>query len=97
MSNSEQTEFPFMDNPIREVTHLPFIIIDMNEDRYWGECPMCEQEKRLDHAVGYYCEPTHDPIGSVTTEYADGGIVGGRCICKECHDNFYYPKEKTNG
>lgn len=54
-----------------------------------GECAMCGQERALDHSVGWYCGPTHDEIGSVTTEYTDGGIVGGMRVCKECHDGFY--------
>lgn len=78
--------------PVRVIDTTGWLLIDLNEDRMWGECVMCEQDKRLDHAVGYYCEPTHDPIGSVTTEYSDGGIVGGMCVCKQCHDSFYYPK-----
>lgn len=58
-----------------------------------GECVLCEQWKRLDHAVAYYCEPTHDEIGSVSTQYtsSDGSpaIVGGMQCCKECHDEHY--------
>jgi hypothetical protein len=65
------------------------VVIDMQEERYWGECSMCEQYRRLDHAVAWYCGPTHDEIGSVTTEYTDGGIVGGMCVCKQCHDGHY--------
>lgn len=75
--------------PIREINVDTWIIVDLNEGRRWGECLMCEDYKRLDHAVGYYCGPTHDPIGSVSSEYNDGGIVAGRCVCKECHDDFY--------
>ncbi len=65
------------------------ITIDMNEGRYWGECSMCGKERRLDHAVAWYCGPTHDEIGAVTTEYTDGGIVGGMSVCKGCHDMHY--------
>jgi hypothetical protein len=58
-----------------------------------GECCMCEEMKRLDHAVAWYCGPTHDEIGSVSTEYrgCDGkpAIVGGMRCCKECHDKHY--------
>ena len=58
-----------------------------------GECNMCGQERRLNHAVAWYCGPTHDEIGAVSTEYrsTDGepAIVGGMCVCKECHDRHY--------
>lgn len=64
-------------------------VIDMQEERYWGDCTMCRNYRRLDHAVAWYCGPTHDEIGSVTTEYTDGGIVGGMCVCKQCHDDHY--------
>lgn len=64
-------------------------VIDMQEGRYWRECPMCEKGKRLDHAVAWYCGPTHDEIGSVSTEYSGGGIVGGMSVCKDCHDKHY--------
>jgi hypothetical protein len=63
-------------------------VIDMQEGRYWGECPMCETEQRLDHAVGWCCGPTHDDIGTMSTEYRDTE-VGGMCVCKSCHDQFY--------
>jgi hypothetical protein len=69
------------------------IVIDLCEERNWGICCMCDQYKRLDHAVAYYCEPTHDEIGSVSTQYTstDGkpAIVGGMCVCKGCHDIHY--------
>lgn len=65
------------------------IVIDMQEGLSWGDCCMCGHHRRLDHSVGYYCGPTHDEIGSVTTEFTDGGIVGGMCVCKMCHDAFY--------
>lgn len=69
------------------------ILIDMNEGRYWDDCPMCGQEWRLDHAVGWYCGPTLDEIGSVSTEYRGTSeapaIVGGMCVCAACHDRHY--------
>lgn len=71
------------------------IVIDFQDDRYWGDCPMCEQYRRLNHAVGWYCGPTQDEIGSVTTEYTDGGIVGGMCVCQPCHDEFYALTQST--
>jgi hypothetical protein len=59
-----------------------------------GECNMCGQERVLDHAVAWYCGPTHDEIGSISTECrsTDGqpAIVGGMSVCKECHDRHYY-------
>lgn len=74
-------------------------IIDMQAGRYWRKCPMCNQAQRLDHAVGWYCGPTHDEIGSITTEYMDGGEVCGMSVCKGCHDAFYASsqKEQSNG
>lgn len=72
---------------------LAIMVIDMNEGRYWGDCPMCGEERRLDHAVGWYCGPTKDEIGAVSTEYRSGtdepAIVGGMCCCRGCHDKFY--------
>lgn len=65
------------------------ITIDLQEGLNWCDCPMCDQERRLDHAVAWYCGPTHDEIGSVTTEYTDGGIVGGMGVCRACHDKHY--------
>jgi hypothetical protein len=76
---------------LSEASARPIYYIDLQEGRYWGECPMCNRVRRLDHAVAYYCGPTHDEIGSVTTEYADGGIVGGMPVCKDCHDAHYPP------
>ena len=52
-------------------------------------CCICGEEHELSHSVGYYCGPTHDEIGSITTEYTDGGVVGGMPACKPCHDKFY--------
>jgi hypothetical protein len=55
-----------------------------------GECNMCGHERQLNHAVAWYCGPTHDEIGSVSTEYVSGtdepAVVGGMSVCKECHD-----------
>lgn len=59
-----------------------------------GDCCLCGKPCSLDYCVGYYCGPTRDPIGSVTTEYTDGGRVGGQAACKECHDKFYGIKEQ---
>lgn len=73
----------------RQTGEVVSTVIDLNEERNWGDCQMCGEYRRLDHAVAWYCGPTHDEIGSVTTEYNDGGIVGGMCVCKRCHDGFY--------
>jgi hypothetical protein len=59
-----------------------------------ADCCLCGEETEDRFLVGYYCGPTHDEIGSITTEYSDGGIVGGMCACKPCHDDFYAAKEK---
>lgn len=54
------------------------------------ECALCGEEKVCRHCVPFYCEPTYDEIGSVSTQYrsTDGkpAIVGGMTCCKECHD-----------
>jgi len=58
-----------------------------------GECAMCGEERRLNYCVAWYCGPTHDEIGSISTEYVSGtdepAIVGGMCVCKDCHDQHY--------
>lgn len=84
-----------------EVIDVNVITIDMQEGRYWGDCNMCGKLRRLDHAVAWYCGPTHDEIGSVSTEYVgDGGkpaIVGGMCVCKGCHDRHYVATLSSQG
>ena len=59
-------------------------------DRTIHECALCGEVKQCRHCVAYYCEPTYDEIGSVSTEYrstdANPAIVGGMVCCKECHD-----------
>ena len=52
------------------------------------ECCMCGAETALTHCVGYCCGPTHDEIGSASTEWR-GEIVGGMPVCQPCHDRFY--------
>lgn len=58
-----------------------------------GECNMCGEWRVLNHAVAWYCGPTHDEIGAASTEYVgcDGkpAIVGGMAVCKQCHDLHY--------
>ena len=70
------------------------LIIDLQEARFWGDCPMCGQDRRLDYSVAWCCGPTHDEIGSMSTEYRDTE-VGGMLVCKSCHDTFY--AEPSNG
>ena len=64
-----------------------------------GECIMCHRDRVLDHAVGYYCGPTLDDIGSISTEYksTDGqpAIVGGMSVCKDCHDRHYSVNQQS--
>ena len=59
-------------------------------DRTIHECALCGKVRRCRHCVAFYCEPTYDEIGSVSTVYTstDGkpAIVGGMVCCKECHD-----------
>lgn len=52
------------------------------------ECPKCGQVARINHAIGYCCDFTHDEIGAPSTEYR-GETVGGMSVCKPCHDEFY--------
>lgn len=77
----------------RKTGEVLVTVIDMQDGRNYGECSLCHMEQRLDHAVGWYCGPTHDEIGSISTEYrgSDGepAIVGGMCVCQDCHDTFY--------
>jgi hypothetical protein len=61
-------------------------VINMNEP--WAECCICFRECRLEYAVAYCCEPTHDEIGSQSTVYP-GLEVGGMPACKKCHDEHY--------
>lgn len=71
---------------------LDVVVIEL-WDRSIHECALCGEVKQCRHCVPFYCEPTHDPIGSVSTQYvnADGSpaIVGGMVCCKECHDQHY--------
>ncbi|MEO1503162.1 MAG: hypothetical protein AAFU68_02940 [Pseudomonadota bacterium] len=56
------------------------------------ECGICGKWGDWRNAVGFCCEPTHDEIGSESSVYP-GLIVGGRAVCKACHDDFYYGAE----
>lgn len=68
----------------------PWITIDLNEGRWWGDCPMCERERRLDHAVGWYCGPTRmDPGTKFVMPNGEEAEVGGMRVCRDCHDMFY--------
>lgn len=77
----------------RETGETLVTVINMQEGLYWADCHMCEKYRRLDHSVAWYCGPTHDEIGSISTEYVgdcgEPAIVGGMCVCKECHDRHY--------
>lgn len=53
-----------------------------------AECCICGAETLLTHSVAYYCGPTHDEIGSMSSAYP-GGEVGGMPACRACHDNHY--------
>lgn len=65
------------------------IVIDL-WDRTVHECALCGEVKRCLYCVAFYCEPTYDEIGSVSTQYVSGdghpAIVGGMVCCKDCHD-----------
>ena len=52
----------------------------------WGDCPMCDQEKRLNRSVGWYEEAVHEDIGATLPH---GGEVGGMPVCQDCHDKHY--------
>ncbi len=68
---------------------LDVVVIEL-WDRSVHECALCGEVKVCKHAVAFYCEPTYDEIGSVSTQYrsTDGkpAIVGGMTCCKDCHD-----------
>ena len=67
-------------------------VIDLQEARYWAECPMCNQIKRLDHAVGWYEEPVQEEIGAILPH---GGEVCGMSVCRQCHDTHYAQSDGT--
>lgn len=59
--------------------------------RLWeptAECCLCGEETPPTHSVGYCCGPTHDEIGTQSTQYP-GHEVCGMTACKPCHDKFY--------
>ena len=63
--------------PLQDISGRPVIyIINMQDGRMWGDCPMCNQWRKLDHAIAWCCGPTHDEIGSMSTKYR-GHEVGG--------------------
>lgn len=51
-------------------------------------CCICGDECPIKFSVAYCCGPTHDEIGSQSSEYADTD-VGGAPACKRCHDRHY--------
>jgi hypothetical protein len=70
------------------------ITIDMNASRWWGDCSMCDQERRLDHAVGWYCEPVPENPGEThVLPNGEAVTVGGMRVCKPCHDSFYATRQ----
>jgi hypothetical protein len=50
------------------------------------DCPMCERERLLSYAVGWWCGPRQEDIGSTLR---NGEEVGGMTVCKDCHDQLY--------
>jgi hypothetical protein len=59
--------------------------------RLWeplAQCCICGAETPLTHSVAYCCGPTHDEIGSMSSEYRDTE-VSGMPACKDCHDRHY--------
>lgn len=57
-----------------------------------GQCAVCDRDRKLDHVIAWNCGPTHDAIGSLSTELEDGVrpvVVGERKVCEECYDLHY--------
>lgn len=52
------------------------------------QCRICGKDCPPDFGVAYCCGPTHDEIGSMSSEYS-GTEVGGATACKLCHDQHY--------
>jgi hypothetical protein len=61
-------------------------VINMQEGLWWGDCPICWKYRRLDHAVGWYEGPVQVDPGTILPS---GDKVGGRSVCKKCHDEHY--------
>lgn len=59
------------------------------EAKRCGECPMCDRERRLDHAVAWFCGPVRVEIGEQVPGWKGEAIAGGMPVCKACHDGFY--------
>ena len=78
---------------------LDVVVIEL-WDRSVHECPLCEEIKVCRHCVAFYCEPTYDEIGSISTVYrsTDGkpAIVGGMVCCKYCHDKHEAGRPQTS-
>ena len=59
-------------------------------DFQWGECPMCEQDRRLNYCVGWYEGPVRqDPGETLTLPNGEAVETCGMCVCRDCHDDFY--------
>lgn len=52
------------------------------------QCCICGKDCPPDYGVAYCCGPTHDEIGSMSSEYADTEVCGATA-CKLCHDQHY--------
>lgn len=65
-------------------------VINLNEGHEWAECPMCEQERRLNYAVGWYEGPVRQDPGE-KFKLPNGEVVEvcGMCVCRDCHYGFY--------
>lgn len=83
----------------RLCSELDVVVIEL-WDRSVHECPLCEEIKVCRHCVAFYCEPTYDEIGSISTVYSstDGkpAIVGGMVCCKDCHDKHEAGRPQTS-
>lgn len=65
--------------------------MDVHVIRLWEpehECCICGEIGNHRYIVAYCCGPTHDEIGSMSTEYKNTE-VGGMPACKTCHDRHY--------
>ncbi len=56
------------------------------------ECGICERVGPWRHAVGWYCGPVDQDPGELVPGWGPDAIAGGRTVCRECHDRFYFQK-----
>lgn len=66
-----------------------WIVIDLHAERHWGDCPMCEEYRLKNRAVGWYCGPVKLDPGEPVPEWGPDAVAGGMCVCQPCHDKFY--------